>query len=62
MSESRLRSVRIPDDIWQAAQERAAEKGETVSAVILRALKRYGRSSGTVQQGQREQRLGGHEP
>lgn len=38
-----LRSVRVPDDVWQAAQDRAAEKGETVSAVIVRALKRYGK-------------------
>jgi hypothetical protein len=33
--------VRVPDDIWKAAQVRAAEKGETVTAVVLRALKRY---------------------
>ena len=38
-----IRTVRVPDDVWQAAQERAAEKGETVSAVIVRALKRYGK-------------------
>jgi len=40
-----IRTVRVPDDVWQAAQERAAEKGETVSAVIVRALKRYGKKS-----------------
>jgi len=38
-----IRTVRVPDDVWQAAQERAAAKGETVSAVIVRALKRYGK-------------------
>jgi len=43
MSENRLRSVRVPDDVWKAAQEKAAEKGETVSAVIVRALRRYGK-------------------
>ena len=36
-----LRSVRIPDDLWQAAQTRAAERGESVSDVIRRALERY---------------------
>jgi len=40
-----IRTVRVPDDVWQAAQDRAAEKGETVSAVIVRALKRYGKKS-----------------
>jgi len=38
-----IRTVRVPDDVWQAAQERAAEKGESVSAVIVRALRRYGK-------------------
>jgi hypothetical protein len=40
-----LRSVRVPDDVWQAAQSRAADKGESVSAVIVRALRRYGKPS-----------------
>jgi hypothetical protein len=35
------RSVRVPDPLWSAAKDRAAERGETVSDVILRALKRY---------------------
>jgi antitoxin component of RelBE/YafQ-DinJ toxin-antitoxin module len=38
-----LRSVRVPDDVWQAAQARAAEKGESVSDVVRRALTRYAR-------------------
>lgn len=45
MNPTPIRTVRVPDDVWQAAQERAAEKGETVSAVIVRALKRYGKQS-----------------
>ena len=45
MNPTPIRTVRVPDDVWQAAQERAAEKGETVSAVIVRALKRYGKKS-----------------
>lgn len=35
------RAVRIEDDLWRAAQEKAAERGETVSDVIRRALRRY---------------------
>lgn len=38
-----LRSFRIPDDIYEAAQKKAAEKGETVSDVVRRALERYGK-------------------
>ena len=38
---TKARSVRIPDDLWRAAQAKAAEKGETVTDVVLRALKRY---------------------
>ena len=38
-----IRSVRIPDEEWRAAQERAAERGETVTDVIRRALERYAR-------------------
>lgn len=35
------RSVRVPEDLWQAAKVRAEEKGETVTDAIVRALKRY---------------------
>lgn len=35
------RSVRVEDDLWNASQARAAERGETVSAVIRRALLAY---------------------
>lgn len=35
------RNVRVPDALWAAAKERAAERGETVTDVILRALRRY---------------------
>jgi hypothetical protein len=35
------RTIRVPDDEWRAAQEKAAERGETLSEVIRRALKRY---------------------
>jgi hypothetical protein len=36
------RTVRIPDEVWVPAQEKAAERGETVSAVVVRALTEYG--------------------
>lgn len=35
------RSVRVPDELWEAAKRKAADRGETVTAVILRALIRY---------------------
>ncbi len=35
------RSVRVPDDLWRNAQEIALTRGETVTAVITRALERY---------------------
>lgn len=35
------RTVRIPDELWQAAKRKAADRGETVTAVIIRALTRY---------------------
>lgn len=34
-------TVRVPDDLWSAAKTRAAERGETVSEVVRRALQRY---------------------
>lgn len=37
------RAVRVHDDVWFAAQERAAEEGTSVSAVVVRALERYGK-------------------
>jgi hypothetical protein len=36
-----IRTVRVPDEVWQAALARAAERDETVSEVIRRALVRY---------------------
>lgn len=33
--------VRIPDELWQAAKRVARDRGETVTAVIIRSLKRY---------------------
>lgn len=39
--ENPARAVRIEDELWEAAKRRAAERGETVSDVIRRALQRY---------------------
>lgn len=36
-----VRTVRVPDPLWQAAKDRAAERGETVTDAVLRALRRY---------------------
>lgn len=35
------RAIRVPDGLWHAAQAKAAERGETVSEVVRRALERY---------------------
>lgn len=44
------RAIRIPDDLWQAALAKAAERGDTVSEVVRKALERYvKRSDGLVQ-------------
>lgn len=36
-----VRTVRIPDELWEALRIRADERGETVTDVILRALRLY---------------------
>lgn len=36
-----LRSIRVPDATWHAAQAKAKDKGESVSDVVRRALERY---------------------
>lgn len=38
---TKARGVRVPDALWLAVQQRAAERDETVTDVILRALARY---------------------
>jgi predicted DNA-binding protein len=37
-----LRAIRVPDETWKLAQERAKAEGTTVSAVIREALELYG--------------------
>jgi predicted HicB family RNase H-like nuclease len=36
-----LRSFRIPDEVYRAAQAAAAESGESVSDVVRQALEQY---------------------
>lgn len=36
-----IRGVRVSDDLWKEAQRVAAERGETVSDEVRRALERY---------------------
>lgn len=38
------RSLRVPDDLWAAAQAEAARRGETVTDAVVRFLRRYSRS------------------
>jgi len=35
------RTIRIPDDLWDAATAKAEKRGESVSDVIRRGLERY---------------------
>ena len=35
------RAIRIPDDLWRAALDKAAENGDTVSEIVRKALARY---------------------
>lgn len=35
------RTVRVPDEVWEAAQRKAEEKGDNLSEVIRKALERY---------------------
>jgi predicted HicB family RNase H-like nuclease len=34
-------SVRVPQDLWDAVRAKAKRQGETITDVIIRALKRY---------------------
>ena len=37
------RSIRVPNDVWDAAKRVAERRGETVTDAVLRFLRRYGR-------------------
>lgn len=40
--------VRVPDELWRQVKRIAADRGETITDVILRALRRYVREFGDV--------------
>jgi hypothetical protein len=35
------RSLRIPDDVWQAALAKARDEGTTLTAVVVTALRKF---------------------
>lgn len=35
------RTVRVPDEVWNAAKAKADERGDNLSEVIRKALERY---------------------
>lgn len=37
-----LRSIRVPDSVWQLAQRKADEQDVSVSAVVVQALTEFG--------------------
>lgn len=39
--ETKVRTVRVDDELWEAAQAKAKRRRETVAAVIKRALLAY---------------------
>ena len=39
------RNIRVPDDLWRAALDKAHTNGETLSDVVRRALERYVKKS-----------------
>jgi predicted transcriptional regulator len=41
MAETKVRTVRVDDELWSAAQAKAKRRRETVAAVIKRALVEY---------------------
>lgn len=43
MAKTPNRVIRVPDERWAAAQEKAKERGETISAAVNRFLERYGK-------------------
>ena len=41
MADTRPKSLRIPDDLWVAALEKAQADGRTLTDVVVKALERY---------------------
>jgi negative regulator of replication initiation len=47
-SATKVRAVRVSDDLWNAAHAKAAENGESISDVMRRALIFYTGLQGTT--------------
>ena len=41
MSKTPLRAIRVDDELWEAAQAKAAKEGDSLSAIIRDALRAY---------------------
>lgn len=39
------RSVRVPDEVWEAAKQRAEDEGSTLSEVMRQVLEAYGKGA-----------------
>ena len=55
---TKARSVRVSDDLWEAAKVRAEQRGETVTDAIVRALRRYACGTTPVASSNRPERAG----
>ena len=42
-AESRMRSIRVPVEVYDGARDAAARNGETLSAAVVAFLRRYAR-------------------
>ena len=49
MAKTPMRGIRVPDNIWQPARNRAQREGTNVTAAIVRFLTRYGKHTSTIQ-------------
>lgn len=45
MPVTKMRGVRVPDDVWDAARKEAARRNEHLSTAIVRLLNTYGRNA-----------------
>lgn len=43
---TQVRGFRLPDDLWQALVRIAEDERETVTEIVVRALRRYVRDEG----------------
>lgn len=41
VAETKQRNIRVPDDLWKLATEKAKRRHETITAVLIRALWAY---------------------